>query len=180
MVDEDLKLEGISEELLSILVKSIFSPIVDQVRLVTLDKVNAPTVLTTTGIQYSTAITVTGANTDNEIFKAKYDPPRGGEIMSIWFALASQIYRGATSENQTRLWQVSQNNSDWVNMFTAVVANSGTTPGTLYVDSGDFKVVPMFHRVPFWVRLLVQTPTTTNAVACVVNSSMFEVRYFPE
>lgn len=128
--------------------------------------------LTSDGIQYSTETDTTTANTNVVIFSKYIDPYILADILTIEFALTA-AFRSVTSATADLIWkwQASDDNSNWVDLHSAVTE---TNIGTTYTErsmGGYFTPETNFNQVPFYIRLILQCNEANEGRAKVKNGS---------
>lgn len=128
--------------------------------------------ITSDGIQYSTEVDTTTANTDVTIFSKLIDPSIVASILTVEFSLTA-LFRSVTTATADLIWkwQASDNGTDWVDLHSAVTE---TNIGTTYVErtmAGYFTPETNFNDVPFYVRLILQCNEANEGRAKVKNSS---------
>lgn len=134
--------------------------------------------LTADGIQWSSEVDTTTADTDVEVECITIKPPALGEMIEIEFGLTS-AFRAVSSSTAdlTYKWQARNKGGTWVDLHSAVTkSNIGTT----YVEetrSGRFKTVANFDSLPFEVRLIIQCNEANQGRAKIKNSSSVRVKY---
>ena len=134
--------------------------------------------LTSDGIQWSTEVDTTTADTDVEVESVTIKPPALGALFEIEFGLTA-AFRAVSSSTAdlTYKWQARNKGGTWVDLHSAVTK---TDIGTTYVEetrSGRFKTVANFDSLPFEVRLIIQCNEANEGRAKVKNSSYVRVKY---
>ena len=134
--------------------------------------------LTSDGIQWSTEVDTTTADTDVEVENITIKPPALGALLEVEFGLTA-AFRAVSSATAdlTYKWQARNKGGTWVDLHSAVTK---TDIGTTYVEetrSGRFKTAANFDSLPFEVRLLIQCNETDEGRARVKNSSYVRVVY---
>ena len=134
--------------------------------------------LTSDGIQWSTEVDTTTADTDVEVESVTIKPPALGELIEVEFGLTA-AFRAVSSATADLIykWQVRNEGETWVDLHSAVTK---TDIGTTYVEetrSGRFQTVTNFNALPFEVRLIIQCNEANEGRARVKNSGYIKVKY---
>jgi len=134
--------------------------------------------LTVDGIQWSSEVDTTTADTDVEVEGVTIKPPALGEMIEVEFGLTA-AFRAVSSSTAdlTYKWQARNKGGTWVDLHSAVTK---TDIGTTYVEetrSGRVKMVANFDSLPFEVRLIIQCNEANEGRAKIKNSSYVRVQY---
>ncbi len=134
--------------------------------------------LTADGIQWSSEVDTTTADTDVEVESVIIKPPALGEMIEVEFGLTA-AFRAVSSSTAdlTYKWQSRNKGGTWVDLHSAVTK---TDIGTTYVEetrSGRVKMVANFDSLPFEVRLIIQCNEANEGRAKIKNSSYVRVQY---
>jgi len=134
--------------------------------------------LTADGIQWSTEVDTTTADTDVEVECVTVKPPALGGLLEVEFGLTA-AFRAVSSATADLIykWQVRNKGGTWADLHSAVTK---TDIGTTYVEetrSGRFETVANFNALPFEVRLIVQCNEANEGRARIKNSSYVRVKY---
>ncbi len=134
--------------------------------------------LTSNGIQWSSEVDTTTADTDVEVERVTIRPPALGELIEVEFGLTA-AFRAVSSATAdlTYKWQARNSGGTWVDLHSPVTK---TDIGTSYVEetrSGRFALTSNFDSLPFEVRLVIQCNEANEGRAKVKNSSYVRVKY---
>ena len=134
--------------------------------------------LTEDGIQYSTEVATSAADTDVTILSKLINPVLEGGILLVEFGLTAD-FKAVSSGTADLIWKWQARNKDgtWVDLHSAVTE---TNIGTTYKSrtrSGYFTPEANFQNVPFEVRLIFQCNELNEGRAKVKNSSYVRVIY---
>ncbi|MFC1914370.1 hypothetical protein ACFLXF_03765 [Chloroflexota bacterium] len=134
--------------------------------------------LTTDGVQWSSEVDTTTADSDVEVESVAVQPPALGAMVEVEFGLTA-AFRAVSSATADLIykWQARNQGGTWVDLHSAVTK---TDIGTTYVEetrSGRFQPVANFNSLPFEVRLVIQCNETNEGRARVKNSSYVRVVY---
>lgn len=134
--------------------------------------------LTSDGIQWSSEVDTTTADTDVEIDSVLINPPALGALIEAEFGLAA-AFKAVSSATADLIykWQARNKGGTWVDLHSAVTkANIGTT----FVEesrSGRFLPVANFDSVPFDLRLILQCNEANEGRARIKNCSYVRLKY---
>ena len=134
--------------------------------------------LTADGVQWSSEVDTTTADTDVEVESVTVQPPALGGLVEVEFGLTA-AFRAVSSGTADLIykWQARNKGGTWVDLHSAVTK---TDIGTTYVEetrSGRFQPVANFNSLPFEVRLIIQCNEANEGRAKVKNSSYVRVVY---
>ena len=134
--------------------------------------------LTADGVQWSSEVDTTTADTDVEVESVTIQPPALGALVEVEFGLTA-AFRAVSSATADLIykWQARNKGGTWIDLHSAVTK---TNIGTSYVEetrSGRFEPVTNFNTLPFEVRLIVQANEANEGRAKVKNSSYITVKY---
>ena len=134
--------------------------------------------LTADGVQWSSEVDTTTADTDVEVESVTVQPPALGALVEVEFGLTA-AFRAVSSGTADLIykWQARNKGGTWVDLHSAVTK---TDIGTTYVEetrSGRFLPVANFNSLPFEVRLIIQCNEANEGRAKVKNSSYVKVVY---
>ena len=134
--------------------------------------------LTSNGIQWSSEVDTTTADTDVEVERVTIRPPALGELIEVEFGLTA-AFRAVSSATAdlTYKWQARNKGGTWVDLHSAITK---ADIGTSYIEetrTGRFKLVSNFNSLPFEVRLVIQCDEANQGRAKVKNSSYVRVKY---
>ena len=134
--------------------------------------------LTADGVQWSSEVDTTTADTDVEVESVTIQPPALGALVEVEFGLTA-AFRAVSSATVDLIykWQARNKGGTWVDLHSAVTR---TDIGTTYVEetrSGRFLPVANFNSLPFEVRLVIQCNEANEGRAKVKNSSYVKVVY---
>ena len=134
--------------------------------------------LTSNGVQWSSEVDTTTADTDVEIESVTIHPPSLGSLLEVEFGLTA-AFRAVSSATADLIykWQVRNVGGTWVDLHSAVTK---TNIGTTYVEetrSGRFAMTANFDSLPFEVRLVIQCNEANEGRAKVKSSSYVRVIY---
>lgn len=134
--------------------------------------------LTSDGIQWSSEVDTTTADTDVEIDSVLINPPALGALIEVEFGLTA-AFKAVSSATADLIykWQARNKGGTWVDLHSAVTkANIGTT----FVEesrSGRFLPVANFDSVPFDLRLILQCNEANEGRARIKNCSYVRLKY---
>jgi len=134
--------------------------------------------LTSDGVQWSSEVDTTTADTDVEVESVNINPPALGALLEVEFGLTA-AFRAVSSGTADLIykWQARNMGGTWTDLHGAVTK---TNIGTTYVEetrSGRFQTVANFNALPFEVRLIIQCNEANEGRAKVKNSGYVKVKY---
>lgn len=138
--------------------------------------------LTNAGTQYSAEITLTTADVDKEIFtKSCYEYDKGN-LREIEYGLTFEFKAAtSTSADFKYLWQGRNLNGTWIDLFGTIThANVGSAAFTSTSFSGYGTINGSLDKVPFDLRMIMQSNETNEGTARVKNSSYVRYEYQPD
>ena len=142
-------------------------------------------VLTSDGVQWTTAVDTTTADTDVVIATATIEPitigggPGGqGTILEVEFGLTAGL-KAVSSATADLIWKWQARNKDgtWVNLHTAVTETNIGTTEVERTRSGRFTPETNFNAMPCDIKLILQCNETNEGRGRVKNSSYIKVTY---
>ena len=141
--------------------------------------------LTTTGVQYSTAVTSSGV-TPKIVESVTIDeigvtggPGGRGTIIEVEFGITWGQKSSSTVKKPIGLISArDKDNATWVPLMTAQINATAGTTEEFWTFSGIFKPATTFTKVPFDVKVEVYSEhADENAIGRVKNSSYIRVIY---
>ena len=134
--------------------------------------------LTSGGVEWSSTVTTSAADTDTPLDIITYEPRRRGKIdgKATGGILAIVLTVGLKSSAGTPngKWKIQGRNKGgtWVDLFAISAAIALSTTELERTYSGYFPTVANFSSVPFDLRLVIQSDSgTNNAIGRIKNSS---------
>lgn len=139
--------------------------------------------LTSNGTQYS-ALHTTSTDDYEAVESVLCDVPvehgRSSEpIVEVEFGLTCSIQSSSTTESVLFKWQVSEDNSTWVDLFGEVTYAADASSLTEYTYSGVKATETNFTKVPFYCRLVIKSGSAGGETAKgkTRNNSYVRVKY---
>lgn len=138
--------------------------------------------LTLDGVQYSTEISTTTADTEVVLFEYSFEPPFHGEILWAYFLIGAS-FTSLIASNETIVWraQVRTVKRNWVNLFRKTnIYNVKASWKDAKMEGYARAAQANFSRVRFDFRVLFQCATLNGVRGRIKNNSMFRVVWLAE
>lgn len=136
--------------------------------------------LTSNGVQYSATADTTTTGVYVAIETATINPPSFGKLLEAELGLAAAIRCVATSSGDIQ-WVWQGRNSDattWQDLFAAVTSTDiGTTEDEFTYSGRVVLGTTSFDKLPFQVRLVIQSNVANDGRARTKNSSYIRIKY---
>ena len=134
--------------------------------------------ITATGIQWSTAVDTTTADTYVTVLSKTIEPGIQGDLLWLELGLTCGL-RAVTSATADLIWkwQARNKGGTWVDLHTAVTETNIGTTEVERTMSGYFALTANINHVPIEIQLLLQCNETNEGRGRVKNSSYARLVY---